>query len=69
MAQDVPCVLVKLLLFGVLIGLRRKNVHCMLRGLRDRRARTQGADAGRCNGAGFAGHGLRAQQLVVLAWV
>ena len=46
MAQDVPCVLVKLLLFGVLIGLRRKNVHCMLRGLRDRRARTQGADAG-----------------------
>ncbi len=30
--------LVKLLLFGVLIGLRRKNVHCMLRGLRDRRA-------------------------------
>ena len=42
----VPRVLVKLLLFGVLIGLRRKNVHCMLRGLRDRRARTQGADAG-----------------------
>ena len=30
-----PCVLVKLLLFGVLIGPRRKNLHCMLRGLRD----------------------------------
>lgn len=31
----VPRVLLKLVLFSVLIGLRRKNLHCMLRGLRD----------------------------------
>jgi rhamnosyltransferase len=34
-AQDVPRVLVKLVLFGVLMGPRRKNLHCMLRGLWD----------------------------------
>lgn len=34
-AQDVPRVLVKLFLFGVLIGPRRRNLRCMLRGLRD----------------------------------
>lgn len=34
-AQDVPRVLVKLFLFGVLIGPRRRNLHCMLRGLVD----------------------------------
>ncbi len=32
-AQDLPRVLVKLLLFGVLIGPRRRNLRCMLRGL------------------------------------
>jgi rhamnosyltransferase len=36
MARDVPRVLVKLLLFGVLIGpCRRKNLRCMPRSLRD----------------------------------
>ena len=34
-AQDVPRVLVKLFLFGVLIGPRRRNLRCMLRGLWD----------------------------------
>lgn len=34
-AQDLPRVLVKLLLFGVLIGPRWRNLRCMLRGLRD----------------------------------
>lgn len=34
-AQDVPRVLVKLLLFGVLIGPRWRNLRCMLRGLSD----------------------------------
>ncbi|WP_254425008.1 glycosyltransferase family 2 protein [Rhodanobacter sp. B04] len=34
-AQDVPRVLAKLLLFGVLIGPRLRNLRCMLRGLRD----------------------------------
>lgn len=34
-AQDLPRVLVKLLLFGVLIGPRRHNLRCMLRGLVD----------------------------------
>ncbi|MGN6707410.1 MAG: glycosyltransferase family 2 protein [Rhodanobacter sp.] len=34
-AQDVPRVLVKLFLFGVLIGPRRRNLRCMLRGLAD----------------------------------
>lgn len=34
-AQDVPRVLVKLLLFGVLIGPRRRNLRFMLRGLAD----------------------------------
>lgn len=34
-AQDVPRVLVKLLLFGVLIGPRLRNLRCMLRGLLD----------------------------------
>lgn len=33
--QDLPRVLVKLLLFGMLIGPRRRNLTCMLRGLRD----------------------------------
>jgi len=33
--QDLPRVLVKLVLFGVLIGPRCKNLHCMLRGLWD----------------------------------
>lgn len=34
-AQDLPRLLVKLLLFGILIGPRRQNLRCMLRGLRD----------------------------------
>jgi rhamnosyltransferase len=34
-AQDLPRVLAKLLLFGVLIGPRRRNLRCMLRGLLD----------------------------------
>lgn len=34
-AQDLPRVLVKLALFGVLIGPRRSNLRCMLRGLHD----------------------------------
>ncbi|GAA0238482.1 glycosyltransferase family 2 protein [Rhodanobacter caeni] len=34
-AQDVPRVAVKLFLFGVLIGPRRRNLRCMLRGLLD----------------------------------
>ena len=34
-AQDVPRVLAKLLLFSVLIGPRWRNLHCMLRGLVD----------------------------------
>ncbi len=34
-AQDLPRVLVKLLLFGVLIGPRWRNLRCMLRGLWD----------------------------------
>jgi rhamnosyltransferase len=34
-AQDVPRVLAKLFLFGVLIGPRRRNLRCMLRGLWD----------------------------------
>ncbi|CAM5236463.1 hypothetical protein [Rhodanobacter lindaniclasticus] len=34
-AQDVPRVVVKLFLFGVLIGPRRRNLRCMLRGLAD----------------------------------
>jgi rhamnosyltransferase len=34
-AQDVPRVLAKLFLFGVLIGPRLRNLRCMLRGLRD----------------------------------
>ncbi|WEN14933.1 glycosyltransferase family 2 protein [Rhodanobacter sp. AS-Z3] len=34
-AQDLPRVLVKLLLFGVLIGPRWRNLRCMLRGLFD----------------------------------
>ena len=34
-AQDVPRLLVKLLLFGVLIGPRWRNLRCMLRGLFD----------------------------------
>jgi rhamnosyltransferase len=34
-AQDVPRVLVKLFLFGVLIGPRLRNLQCMLRGLWD----------------------------------
>jgi rhamnosyltransferase len=34
-AQDLPRVLAKLLLFGVLIGPRWRNLRCMLRGLRD----------------------------------
>ena len=34
-AQDLPRVLVKLLLFGVLIGPRWRNLRCMLRGLLD----------------------------------
>jgi rhamnosyltransferase len=34
-AQDLPRVLVKLFLFAVLIGPRRRNLRCMLRGLRD----------------------------------
>jgi rhamnosyltransferase len=34
-AQDLPRVAVKLLLFGVLIGPRRRNLRCMLRGLVD----------------------------------
>ena len=42
MAQDVPRVLLKLLLFGVLIGPRRKNLYCMLRGLRMGRAGARG---------------------------
>lgn len=42
-AQDLPRVLVKLLLFGVLIGPRLRNLHCMLRGLRDGLRGRQGA--------------------------
>lgn len=34
-AQDLPRVLAKLLLFGVLVGPRLRNLHCMLHGLRD----------------------------------
>ncbi len=34
-AQDLPRVIVKLLLFGVLIGPRWRNLRCMLRGLLD----------------------------------
>lgn len=34
-AQDVPRVLIKLFLFGVMIGPRGRNMRCMLRGLRD----------------------------------
>lgn len=34
-AQDVPRVLAKLFLFGVLIGPRLRNLRCMLRGLHD----------------------------------
>ncbi|MFC5527013.1 glycosyltransferase family 2 protein [Rhodanobacter ginsengisoli] len=34
-AQDLPRVLVKLLLFGVLIGPRRRNLRCMFHGLWD----------------------------------
>lgn len=34
-AQDLPRVLVKLFLFGTLIGPRARNLRCMLRGLRD----------------------------------
>ncbi|MEO9079939.1 MAG: glycosyltransferase family 2 protein [Rhodanobacter sp.] len=34
-AQDLPRVLIKLLLFGVLIGPRWRNLRCMLRGLFD----------------------------------
>jgi rhamnosyltransferase len=34
-AQDLPRVLAKLLLFGVLIGPRWRNLRCMLRGLWD----------------------------------
>lgn len=34
-AQDVPRVLVKLFLFGALIGPRRRNLRCMVRGLWD----------------------------------
>lgn len=34
-AQDLPRVLVKLCLFGVLVGPRRRNLRCMLSGLRD----------------------------------
>ncbi|OOG54178.1 glycosyl transferase family 2 [Rhodanobacter sp. B05] len=34
-AQDLPRVLVKLLLFGVLIGPRWRNLYCMLRGVLD----------------------------------
>lgn len=34
-AQDLPRVLAKLLLFGVLVGPRLRNLRCMLQGLRD----------------------------------
>ena len=33
-AQDVPRLIVKLLLFGLLVSPRRKNLHCMLAGLK-----------------------------------
>lgn len=42
-AQDVPRLLVKLLLFGVLIGPRLRNLRCMLRGLTDGLRGRQGA--------------------------
>lgn len=42
-AQDLPRVLVKLFLFGVLIGPRRRNLRCMLRGLGDGWRGRQGA--------------------------
>ncbi len=42
-AQDVPRVLVKLFLFGVLIGPRMHNLRCMLRGLWDGLRGRQGA--------------------------
>ncbi|MBB6187469.1 glycosyltransferase family 2 protein [Rhodanobacter sp. MP7CTX1] len=42
-AQDLPRVLVKLLLFGVLIGPRARNLRCMLRGLWDGLRGRQGA--------------------------
>ena len=42
-AQDLPRVLVKLLLFGVLIGPRARNLRCMLRGLWDGLHGRQGA--------------------------
>jgi rhamnosyltransferase len=42
-AQDVPRVLVKLFLFGVLIGPRLRNLRCMLRGLWDGLRGRQGA--------------------------
>jgi rhamnosyltransferase len=41
-AQDVPRVVVKLFLFGVLIGPRRRNLRCMLRGLADGMRHRQG---------------------------
>jgi len=42
-AQDLPRVLVKLFLFGVLIGPRARNLRCMLRGLWDGLRGRQGA--------------------------
>jgi rhamnosyltransferase len=42
-AQDIPRVLVKLFLFGVLIGPRWRNLHFMLRGLWDGMRGRQGA--------------------------
>ncbi len=42
-AQDLPRVLVKLFLFGVLVGPRRRNLRCMLSGLRDGLRGRQGA--------------------------
>lgn len=42
-AQDLPRVLVKLFLFGALIGPRRRNLRCMVRGLADGWRGRQGA--------------------------
>ncbi|MGP1666064.1 MAG: glycosyltransferase family 2 protein, partial [Rhodanobacter sp.] len=42
-AQDLPRLIVKLLLFGVLIGPRGRNLRCMLRGLSDGLRGRQGA--------------------------
>lgn len=42
-AQDLPRVLVKLFLFGVVVGPRRRNLRCMLSGLRDGLLGRQGA--------------------------